>query len=280
MAKIVGRWKTFLQEQKEQNYFKELIGFVQEARKAGDVYPASPDVFKAFELTPFEDVKVVILGIEPYPTVTANGLAYDSGKGLSPILRLMLDEMIRSFLAIPGANDWNNGDLTGWTKQGVLLLNRVLTVDAGKPESHANQGWELFTSNVIDTLMNEKDEVIWMVWGSDAQRAMDGKTSLSKKHKQLRGFHPSAQLENPKNLFTGCNHFWKTNKLLIKAGMSPISWDQNLDVPEFKTWRQYEQWRKEGPNNTLPYFEMFRQDWTYLGPGHSKQRRDLTTHPI
>lgn len=285
MAKISGRWAEFIAQEKKKEYFGELVGYITEKRKAGNVWPSSNNVFKAFELTPFEKVKIVILGQDPYHTPNvAHGLAFSSlGEKLQPSLKVIFDELVRSFMGCPFPNsDYSgNGDLTSWASQGVLLLNRVLTVDEGKAGSHKNNGWELFTDNVINTIINEKEHVIWMLWGNDAQKALEGKKSLSGKQTILKACHPQAQNYPGDKIFVGCNHFYRTNKLLAKNNLSPINWDLNHEVPTFVTLQDYLDWRKLDKNNRIyPYFEGPEQEWTLFGKSDTKKRKDLVLHPI
>lgn len=213
-------WQDVLGEEKKKPYFQQVLAFVREEQLKGKrIYPASADIFNAFKYTPFPDLKVVILGQDPYHGAgQAHGLCFSVQRGVTPppslknIFKELQDDV---GLPIP-----THGNLEKWAKQGVLLLNTVLTVEAGQPQSHANRGWETFTDHVISTINTEKEGVIFLLWGSPAQR----KSSMinPQKHPILATTHPSPLSAH--RGFMGCRHFSKTNALLKKMGKEEIDW--------------------------------------------------------
>lgn len=279
---LTGKWKELFTQEAGKPYFNELKTLVNEKRKQGDVYPVSEDVFQAMNLCSFENTKVVILGQDPYPGIGhAHGLAFSTkADKLPPSLKVIYDEITRSFFDAPFTiSSYNNGDLTGWAKQGVLMLNRILTVDQGKPMSHAGLGWEKFTDAAIDLLLNEKEFVVWMLWGKTSRDAIGEKKSKSRQHVMFKSHHPQAQNYDKNNNFVGCNHFYLCNKELIKNGMSPISWDQQENPNIFKDWDAYLKWKKQQGIDGMPYYDLHPQEWVFETP-KKKIRRDLITHPI
>jgi len=215
----VGDWKEKLSDIPKKEYFQNLINFLNlQAREKKIIYPPRGQWFKAFELTHFKDVKVVILGQDPYHNPgQAQGMSFSVPEGVSlpPSLRNIFQE-IHSDLGI------NNqlGDLTSWAKQGVLLLNSVLTVEKNQPASHAGKGWEEFTDYVIELINKEKENVVFMLWGAYAQK----KTLNidSNRHLILESPHPSP-FSAHKGFF-GCQHFSKTNNYLKINNIDPINW--------------------------------------------------------
>jgi len=214
-------WKSALANEKQADYFKQVMAFVEKEREEGKtVYPPQADVFNALKLTPLENVKVVILGQDPYHgPAQAHGLCFSVLPGVRPPPSLMnmfkeLSQDIPDFV-IP-----KSGELTSWAKQGVLLLNSVLTVEQGKAHSHANKGWETFTDAVIKAVNDHQSNVVFLLWGSHAQK----KAALldSQKHNILRAPHPSP-LSAHRGFF-GCRHFSQTNAILTETGQTPINW--------------------------------------------------------
>lgn len=213
-------WETVLHGEKQQPYFQAALNFVKQERAKGKIiYPAQADIFNAFKYTPFEQVKVVIIGQDPYHGPNqAHGLCFSVKPGVAapPSLQNIFKEL-HSDLNIPIPN---HGCLEAWAKQGVLLLNTSLTVEAGKPQSHANIGWEQFTDKVIKILNEESKGLIFILWGSPAQRK--GQIIDPTRHHILKAPHPSP-LSASRGFF-GCKHFSKTNELLQKMGKTEINW--------------------------------------------------------
>lgn len=196
-----------------------LFNFLEKERRMFEVYPSEEDVFNACSLTPFDDVKVVLLGQDPYHGVgQAHGLSF-SIKGeqkLPPSLKNIFKEQAED-LSIPHNT---NGNLENWARQGVLLLNTVLTVRAGEANSHQKNGWEILTDTMIKTLSEQKENLVFLLWGKNAQ----SKISLidSEKHLILTAPHPSPLSAH--SGFFGCKHFSKCNAYLKKKSIAPINW--------------------------------------------------------
>lgn len=220
-ALINESWKAVLADEFEKPYMKDLIAFLQREKQEGKViFPPAPLIFNAFEHTPFEEVKVVILGQDPYHgNGQAHGLSFSvqKGVGIPPSLRSIYKELLSdiSGFVIP-----QHGELTQWADQGVLLLNATLTVRKAEPASHHKKGWEIFTDQVIRTLSEKRSGVIFLLWGKNAQ----AKIPLidEKKHTILTAAHPSPY--SAYNGFFGCRHFSKTNEILKNQGKTPINW--------------------------------------------------------
>lgn len=192
----------------------------QEKQAQKIIYPPSKQIFSALNTTPLADVKVVILGQDPYHGPNqANGLSFSVQKGIAlpPSLRNIFHEL-HTDLGIPAPS---HGDLTKWAKQGVLLLNSVLTVEAGQPTSHQKQGWEAFTDEVIDVLNEQREHVVFILWGAYAQRK--GQRINRDRHLVLTAAHPSPLAANRGGFF-GCKVFSKTNQYLKQHGIEPIDW--------------------------------------------------------
>ncbi|MBI1447932.1 uracil-DNA glycosylase [Acinetobacter sp. AC1-2] len=192
----------------------------QEKQAQKIIYPPSKQIFSALNTTPLADVKVVILGQDPYHGPNqANGLSFSVQKGIAlpPSLRNIFHEL-QTDLGIPAPR---HGDLTKWAKQGVLLLNSVLTVEAGQPTSHQKQGWEAFTDEVIDVLNEQREHVVFILWGAYAQRK--GQRINRDRHLVLTAAHPSPLAANRGGFF-GCKVFSKTNQYLKQHGIEPIDW--------------------------------------------------------
>ncbi|MEA1227847.1 uracil-DNA glycosylase [Acinetobacter sp. IRS14] len=192
----------------------------QEKQAQKIIYPPSKQIFSALNTTPLADVKVVILGQDPYHGPNqANGLSFSVQKGIAlpPSLRNIFHEL-HTDLGIPAPR---HGDLTKWATQGVLLLNSVLTVEAGQPTSHQKQGWEAFTDEVIDVLNEQREYIVFILWGAYAQRK--GQRINRDKHLVLTAAHPSPLAANRGGFF-GCKVFSKTNQYLKQHGIEPIDW--------------------------------------------------------
>lgn len=219
-VKIDPSWKEHLKGEFEKPYFKELTDFVKEEYKNQVVYPPPQFIFRAFELCPFDKVKVVILGQDPYHGKgQANGLSFavNDGIGLPPSLRNIFQE-IESDIGKPLST--RSGDLSRWATQGVLLLNATLTVRASTAGSHQGKGWEQFTDAVIRALSEERENLVFILWGNYAR----GKKSLIDwtKHYVIESPHPSPF--SAYNGFFGSKPFSKANAYLVEHGETPIEW--------------------------------------------------------
>lgn len=212
-------WKTLLVEEKEKEYFKKLEDFLDSEYKTNTIYPEKENIYNAFDLTSYENTNVIILGQDPYHgPEQAHGLSFsvESDKAkFPPSLRNMFKEL-RSDLGI----ERNDRNLTDWAKQGVLLLNTVLTVQAGKAASHRKKGWETFTDTVIKKLNDKDEQVIFVLWGGDAKKKVPLITNP--KHKIIEGVHPSPLSAH--NGFFGSKPFSQVNEYLVKVNKNPISW--------------------------------------------------------
>ena len=214
-------WKDVIGIEKEQPYFQQILAQVQNARAAGRViYPPQNEIFNAFKLTEFEQVKVVILGQDPYHGPNqAHGLAFSVKPNVPPPPSLvnMYKELATD---IAGFQIPNHGYLVEWAQQGVLLLNTVLTVEQGLAHSHANFGWETFTDRVIAALNQQREHLVFLLWGSHAQKK--GQFIDRERHCVLTAPHPSP-LSAHRGFF-GCHHFSKTNDYLRAHQIGEINW--------------------------------------------------------
>ena len=218
-VKIEDSWKQVLKGEFEKPYFGQIVNFLKTEKAAGKIiFPTGANLFNAFDKTPFKNVKVVILGQDPYHGYgQAHGLSFSvqSGTKLPPSLQNIFKE-IKSDIGIENSS----GDLTPWAEQGVLLLNAALTVRDGEPLSHAKIGWAQFTDAVIKIISEKKENVIFLLWGKFAQ---DKQILINTdSHYILKAAHPSPLSAH--NGFFGCKHFSKTNEILIKHGQNPIDW--------------------------------------------------------
>lgn len=220
MIKSISSWSEALAPVKKEPFFQQLLAFIQSERKAGKtIYPPQNQIFDALKFTEFNRVKVVILGQDPYHGPNqANGLCFSvkSDQPLPPSLRNIYKELANDLKCSFPAN----GDLHHWAEQGVLLLNTVLTVEANKANSHKGRGWETFTDEVINSLNQAPQPIIFLLWGAQAQ----AKSRLinNPKHTILTAPHPSP-LSAHRGFF-GCNHFSKTNQILVENNQTPIEW--------------------------------------------------------
>lgn len=214
-------WSDVLGAEKQQPYFQHIMQFVKQQREEGKViYPPQTDVFNAFKFTEFDQVKVVILGQDPYHGPNqAHGLCFSVQHGVKtpPSLVNMYKELQQD---VPGFQIPEHGYLQGWAEQGVLLLNTVLTVEQGQAHSHANIGWEQFTDKVIAQLNEQNQGLVFLLWGSHAQKK--GRFIDRNRHHVLQAPHPSP-LSAHRGFF-GCKHFSQTNLLLSQQGKAPINW--------------------------------------------------------
>ena len=221
-VKIEESWREVLQPQFDSVYFEMLTAFVRKAYQASTVYPPGSKIFEAFNRTPFDKVKVVILGQDPYHGPNqAHGLCFSVQDGIQPPPSLIniYKELQKEYgMAV----NMTNGNLTRWADQGVLLLNATLTVEAGKAGSHQGKGWETFTDAAIKALSDRREGLVFMLWGSYAQQK--GRVIDRSKHLVLESSHPS-----PLSVyrgFDGCGHFKKANQYLQSRGQEPIDWLQ------------------------------------------------------
>jgi uracil-DNA glycosylase len=220
-VRLEDGWKYSLSEFLLSPRMDSLREFLKSEIQANKViYPPSSLIFNAMNTTPLNQVKAVILGQDPYHGPDqAHGLSFSVQKGLAlpPSLRNIFHEL-NSDLAIPVSK---HGDLTQWAQEGVLLLNSVLTVEAGQPTSHQKQGWEDFTDAVIDVLNEQRENIVFILWGAYAQRK--GQRIDQNKHLVLKAAHPSPLAANRGGFF-GCKAFSKTNNYLKQNGIEPINW--------------------------------------------------------
>ncbi len=216
---LINSWHQVLKNEFKKEYFQSLSRIIQEKYSSQTIFPPSNLIFNAFELCPFEEVKVVILGQDPYHGLgQAHGLAFSVPNDVKvpPSLKNIYKE-IKSDL---GKEIPTSGNLEHWAKQGVFLLNSTLTVEAGKPGSHQGLGWEIFTDAIIKKISDEKENVVFLLWGNYAR----AKKNLidNKKHLVLEAPHPSPFSAH--SGFFGSHHFSQTNSYLIKNDLSPIDW--------------------------------------------------------
>jgi uracil-DNA glycosylase len=213
-------WSDILAAEKQQPNFKEVLAFVEGERAAGKtIYPSDADVFNALAFTPFSAVKVVIIGQDPYHGPNqAHGLCFSVKPPTPPP-----PSLVNIFLELKndvGMERPNHGDLESWARQGVLLLNAVLTVEDGKAGSHANRGWERFTSKVIEELNTHKQHLVFLLWGAYAQKKAE--CVDRSKHLVLTAPHPSPLSAH--RGFLGCKHFSQANAYLARHHIQPIEW--------------------------------------------------------
>ncbi|WP_405035604.1 uracil-DNA glycosylase [Pseudidiomarina sp. CB1] len=217
MLVTVKNWSDVLAEEKQQPYFQTLLNRVKTERESGKrIYPPAAEVFHAFRLTPLAELKVVILGQDPYHGPgQAHGLCFSVPQGvkLPPSLRNIYKAIQHDY---PDYQPPEHGDLTHWAEQGVLLLNTVLTVEDGKAHSHASWGWERFTDSVIEKINAHCEGVVFLLWGAHAQKK--GALIDRQRHHVLTAVHPSPLSAH--RGFLACGHFKRTNELLSK----PIQW--------------------------------------------------------
>ena len=219
--KIEESWKTMLQEQFNMPYFEELKKFIRQEATIHKVFPPGPQIFSAFDYTPFEQVRVVIIGQDPYHGAgQANGLCFSVSSGIKPPPSLVnIFKELKSDLNIPIPP---HGNLEKWARQGVFLFNATLTVRQSIAGSHQDKGWELFTDAVIKTLSEHKSGLVFLLWGRFAQ-AKEILIDRSKHH-ILKAAHPSPFSATK---FFGCKHFSETNSILTSEGFKPIDWNIN-----------------------------------------------------
>jgi len=220
-VQIHPSWKSILKDEFSKTYFQQIVTFLKTEKALGKIiYPPGPLIFNAFNQTPFEKVAVIILGQDPYHGPgQAHGLSFSVPNGIKPppsLVNIFKELQKNIGIEMPAGY----GNLTKWARQGVLLLNAALTVRAGEPFSHSNFGWIDFTNAVIQKISDEKKDIIFLLWGKFAQekQVLIDET----KHHVLKAAHPSP-FSADKGFF-GCNHFSKTNELLMQHGHEPIDW--------------------------------------------------------
>lgn len=235
-VQIEESWRQQLQPQFDSAYFEILTRFVRQAYQTAVCYPPGRFIFEAFNRTPFDKVKVVILGQDPYHgRGQAHGLCFSVQRGITPppslvnIYKELVAEYGQPALVPPGTEPQTlgratglpqSGDLSGWADQGVLLLNASLTVEEGKANSHSGKGWETFTDAAIKALSDHREHLVFLLWGGNARRK--GVLIDRKKHLVLECAHPSPL--SAYNGFFGCNHFVTANNYLQQHGLAPIQW--------------------------------------------------------
>ena len=217
---IANSWKNILEKEFEKSYFKDLVEFVKNEYSKNTCYPKGLDIFAAFDYCSFDDVKVVILGQDPYHGPNqANGLCFSVKDGIThpPSLINIFKEISTDLNKVYP----KSGNLEMWAKQGVLLLNATLTVRAHEAGSHQKKGWETFTDEVIKQISNNKEHVIFLLWGGFAKKK--AKLIDKKKHFILESGHPSPLSAN-RGYWFGNQHFSKTNEILLSKGFKAINW--------------------------------------------------------
>lgn len=218
-VRIAEDWKAILKDEFSKPYFDELVSFVKEEYATTEVFPAGRNIFRAFDKCPFDKLKVVIIGQDPYHGEgQANGLCFSVNEGtpFPPSLKNIFKEVCDDI----GTPIPTSGELDRWAEQGVLLLNAVLTVRAHNAASHAGRGWEIFTDAVVKAIAERKQGIVYMLWGSYAQRK--GAIANPKQNHILHAVHPSP-LSAYRGFF-GCKHFSQANNYLISLGKEPIKW--------------------------------------------------------
>ena len=218
-VRIAEDWKAILKDEFSKPYFDELVSFVKEEYATTEVFPVGRNIFRAFDKCPFDKLKVVIIGQDPYHGEgQANGLCFSVNEGtpFPPSLKNIFKEVCDD----TGTPIPTSGELDRWAEQGVLLLNAVLTVRAHNAASHAGRGWEIFTDAVVKAIAERKQGIVYMLWGSYAQRK--GAIANPKQNLILHAVHPSP-LSAYRGFF-GCKHFSQANNYLISLGKEPIKW--------------------------------------------------------
>lgn len=219
MVHLGNDWDEILADEFHKPYYLELREFLKAEYSTKTIYPDMHSIFNALKATAFRDVKVVILGQDPYHGAgQAHGMCFSVKKGVEPPPSLKnIFKELHSDLNLP---EPSHGELTYWAKQGVLLLNTVLTVREGSPNSHKGKGWETFTDRVISELNNKQTPVVFLLWGNNARNK--ARVITNPLHIKLETVHPSPL--SAYNGFFGCRHFSKANEILTKSGQTPIDW--------------------------------------------------------
>lgn len=223
MIKIFGNsWDEILKEEIEKEYFKDILKKIDDEYEKNTIYPKKENIFNSLKYTDYNDVKVLLLGQDPYHGEgQAHGLAFSVLDGVEP--PPSLKNMFKELKSDLGEFDYKNGTLIPWAKQGVMLLNTVLTVKEGEPNSHKNLGWTIFTDKIISLLNDRSDPVIFLLWGANAKEKLPFITNTH--HYVLTAPHPSP-LSASRGFF-GCKHFSKVNTILQRENKEPILWNLN-----------------------------------------------------
>ena len=219
MVKLGNDWDEIIGKEFEKEYYLKLREFLKNEYFSCRIYPDMYDIFNSLRYTSYQSVKAVIIGQDPYHGYgQAHGLCFSVKKGVAPPPSLV--NIFKELQSDLGITPPPHGELTDWAKQGVLLLNNVLTVREGSPASHKGMGWEIFTDAVISALDKKSTPVVFLLWGAHARK----KAEIIKNpiHYKLTCAHPSPL--SAYNGFFGCKHFSKTNEILLKNGISPIEW--------------------------------------------------------
>lgn len=218
--KLEPSWKSKVGEYLKHADMRTLSAFLRERRAQGArIYPPGPQIFAAFDATPFDAVKVVVLGQDPYHGAgQAHGLCFSVRPGVA--VPPSLDNIFKEIQRDLGISRPDHGCLTPWAERGVLLLNAVLTVEDGRAGAHQGKGWEGFTDHVVETLNREREGLVFLLWGSYAQAK--GKVIDPRRHRVLKAPHPSPLSAH--RGFLGCGHFSATNEYLSRHGQTPIDW--------------------------------------------------------
>ncbi|MCL2323594.1 MAG: uracil-DNA glycosylase [Oscillospiraceae bacterium] len=224
MINLGNSWEELLKDEFRKDYYLKLSTFLKDEYNTRTIYPAKNDIFNALKYTSYEDVKVVLLGQDPYHGPNqAHGLSFSVKPGVKPPPSLV--NMYKELKDDLGLYIPNNGYLVKWAKQGVMLLNTVLTVREGIPNSHKGKGWENFTNRIIEILNNREDPMVFLLWGNNAKEKT--KIIMNKNHYILTTVHPSPLSASAG--FFGCKHFSKTNEILKSLNKEPIDWQiENL----------------------------------------------------
>lgn len=212
-------WDEILKDEWQKPYLQGLFAFLKQDYAEHRVYPPKREVFNALKYTSFEETRVVIIGQDPYHAFgQAHGLCFSVREGVK--LPPSLVNIYKELESDVGRRFTTNGDLTYWARQGVLMLNNVLTVREGQPQSHKDMGWEQFTDRIISELNNKQTPVVFLLWGKPAEKKAEIITNSI--HKKLITVHPSP-LSAYRGFF-GCKHFSKANEILVQSGQQPINW--------------------------------------------------------
>ena len=219
MVKFLNDWDEILKDEFEKPYYKELRAFLKREYSTRRIYPEMNDIFNSLKCSSFKDTRVVIIGQDPYHGAgQAHGMCFSVKKGVEP--PPSLKNIFKELESDVGFKIPDHGELTAWAKQGVLLLNTVLTVREGAPNSHKGKGWESFTDRVISELNKKDTPVVFLLWGANAKAK--AKIIDNPRHVKLETVHPSPL--SAYGGFFGCKHFSKTNEILIASGQKPIDW--------------------------------------------------------
>lgn len=219
MVHIGNDWDDLLKEEFEKPYYRQLHDFLKEEYRTHTVYPGMYDIFNALKYTSFADTKVVIIGQDPYHEPgQAQGLCFSVNRGvpIPPSLKNIYQELQDDI----GFSPVSHGDLTSWAKQGILLLNSVLTVRRGQANSHKGKGWETFTDCIVSHLDQKQTPVVFLLWGAPARKKAE--CIRNPLHVRLTAAHPSPL--SAYHGFFGCRHFSETNRILAENGLKPIDW--------------------------------------------------------